>query len=46
MMNEVLKEFLDQGVVVYIDNVLIYTKIIEEHHKPFTKVLKNLKNMA
>jgi len=24
MMNEILREFLDQGVVVYIDDILIY----------------------
>jgi hypothetical protein len=28
MMNEVLREFLEQGVVVYIDDVLIYTKTL------------------
>jgi len=31
MMNEILREFLDQGVVVYIDNILIYSKTVEEH---------------
>src|ERR1700710_1940698 len=42
MMNEVLKEFLDQGVVVYIDDVLIYTKTLEDHVILLTKVLKRL----
>ena len=31
MMNEVLREFLDQGVVVYLDDVLIYSKTMREH---------------
>ena len=31
MMNEVLREFLDQGVVVYLDDVLIYSKTMGEH---------------
>jgi hypothetical protein len=42
MMNEVLRQFLNQGVVVYIDDVLIYTKTHEEHHKLLSKVLKKL----
>jgi hypothetical protein len=42
MMNEVLKEFLDQGVVVYIDDVLKYTKTLEQHRILLAKVLKKL----
>ena len=26
MMNEILREYLDQGVVVYLDNILIYSR--------------------
>jgi hypothetical protein len=43
MMNEVLREFLDQGVVVYIDDVLIYTKNMEEHITLTRRVLKKIK---
>src|ERR1700759_4876288 len=31
MMNEILREFLDDGVVVYIDNILIYSKDQKDH---------------
>jgi len=29
LMNEILREFLDQGVVVYIDDILIYSQTLE-----------------
>jgi len=31
MMNKILREFLDQGVVVYQDDLLIYSKTQAEH---------------
>jgi len=42
IMNEILQEFLDQGVVVYIDDILIYSKTIEEHIVLVRKVLQKL----
>ena len=42
MMNEVLREFLDQGVVVYFDDVLIYSENLEQHIQLVKKVLKKL----
>jgi len=42
MMNEILREFLDQGVVVYIDDILIYSQTLEEHIIPVRKVLQQL----
>ena len=42
MMNEVLREFLDQGVVVYLDDVLIYSKMMEEHVQQVRKILHKL----
>ena len=42
MMNEVLREFLDQGVLVYIDDVLIYSENLEQHIELVKKVLKKL----
>ena len=42
MINEVLQEFLDQGVVVYLDDVLIYSKDKESHIKLVRQVLTKL----
>ena len=42
MMNEILCEFLDQGVVVYLDDVLIYSKDRDSHVKLVRQVLAKL----
>ncbi|XP_028107290.1 uncharacterized protein LOC114306273 [Camellia sinensis] len=42
MMNEVFQEYLDQFVVVYLDDIVIYNSTLEEHmeylHKALTKL--------
>jgi hypothetical protein len=43
MMNTILRPLLDQGVVVYLYNILIYNKTLEEHHELVTKVFSILK---
>jgi len=39
MMNKILREFLDQGVVVYLDDILIYSENMDDHIKLVQKVL-------
>jgi len=42
MMNEILGEFLDQGVGVYIDDILSYSNTVEEHIILVRKVRQKL----
>jgi hypothetical protein len=42
MMNHILKDLLDKGVVVYIDDILIYAKNTEQHDKLVEEVLERL----
>ena len=44
MMNEILREFLDDGVVVYIDDILIYSKDPKDHTILVRKVLQRLRD--
>ena len=43
MMNKILREFLDHGVVVYLNDILIYLNSEEEHIELLRKVLAKLK---
>ena len=40
--NDVLSDYLDDFVISYIDNILIYSNSLEEHHEHVKKVLKKL----
>jgi len=42
MMNKILREFLDHGVVVYLDDILIYSENMDDHIKLVQKVLDQL----
>ena len=44
MMNSILRKFLDHGVVVYLDNILIYSKNEEENVELVKKVLAQLED--
>jgi hypothetical protein len=43
MMNQIFREFVDRRVVVFIDDILIYSKSREEHEEHLTKVLNILR---
>ena len=40
--NDVLSDYLDDFVISYIDDILIYSNSLEEHHEHVKKVLKKL----
>jgi hypothetical protein len=43
LMNDIFREWLDDFVVVYIDDILIYSGSLEEHAKHLRKVFQRLK---
>ena len=43
MINDILREYLDQGVLAYLDDILIYPKNKDEHVALVRKVLQRLK---
>src|SRR5271170_5481909 len=43
LINDIFHEFLDQFVIIYLDNILIYSKTKEKHLKHVHLVLRKLK---
>ena len=42
LMNDVLADYLDDFIVVFLDDILIYSKTIEDHVVHLQKVLQKL----
>mgnify|MGYP004720935485 CR=1 FL=1 len=42
-MHQIFKPYLDQFVVVFIDDILVYSKILEDHKKYLRIVLQTLR---
>ena len=42
-MNDVLRDFMDTFVMVFLDDILVYSKSIEEHAKYLRSVLEKLR---
>ena len=42
MINYILYEFLNKSVIMYLNNILIYSDFIDEHKKHVEDVLKKL----
>lgn len=42
LMNEILKPFLGKKIVVYLDDIIIFCKIKEEHLEEIREVLQEL----
>lgn len=43
LMNDVMREFLDIFVIVYLDDILVYSRTMEEHTEHVRQVLQKLK---
>ena len=43
IMNYIPHDLLDNGILVYINNILIYTKTIEEYNRLVLDILKRLR---
>ncbi len=47
IINNILRQYLNQFVIIYLDDIIIYSKILKEHVSYVFKILKylNIKNL-
>jgi len=46
LINNMLREYLNDFVITYLDNILIYSDDLEMHHKHIHKILVKLNEQA
>ena len=46
LMNDTFKEFLNEFVIVYLNDILIYSKNKKQHHEHVKKVLKKIQRIG
>ena len=44
LMNNIFQEYLDDFVIIYIDDILVYSKMVEEHLEYLEKVFQKLRS--
>jgi hypothetical protein len=44
LMNSIFGKMIDEGVVVYLDDILVYSKTMEEHEQTLERVLSKLRS--
>lgn len=42
MMNRIFRDMIDEGIIVFVDDILIYTKTLEEHTRVLNEVFRRL----
>jgi len=46
LINDILREYLNDFIIIYLDNILIYSDNLKMHHKHMYKVLTKLNEQA
>ena len=46
LMNDTFREFLNEFVIIYLDDILIYSKNKKQHHEHVEKVLEKIQKIG